>query len=213
LNSLKNEVIRVSSVCECPDERIHASTAPPNGQYPLTALEKTTKADGIVSVCLVGSLLRFAHLVRSKVKSAEVPRRNAISIVLLMVLLTGITPTEVCALMCERHARAESQRHCGEPSDTMPGMAHDHSTMNRPGVRAMTAVLMSHSCETNCVTAERLNVWREVVPQVTVVRSSTVALGPTTKSLAPDFTVAWGLDSGPPARTPARAASFSILRI
>ncbi len=77
----------------------------------------------------------------------------------------------------------------------------------------MSAVLMSQSCQTNCVTAERLNVWRKVVPQVTVVRSGAVVLGTTAEFLAPEFTVAWGLDSGPPARLPARAASFSILRI
>jgi hypothetical protein len=129
-----------------------------------------------------------------------------------MVLLAGITPTAACALMCERHARAESQRHCSKPLDSMPGMAHDHSAMNHPSVEAMTAVSMSQSCQTNCTTTERLNVWRKVVPQVTVVRSSAVVLSTTADFLAPDFTV-WGLDSGPPAPPHTRAASFSILRI
>jgi hypothetical protein len=92
-------------------------------------------------------------------------------------------------------------------------MVHDHSAMNHPGVEAMSAVLMSQSCQTNCVTAERLNVWRKVVPQVTVVRSSTVVLSTTAEFLARDFTAVLGLDSGPPAQPPARAASFSILRI
>jgi hypothetical protein len=77
----------------------------------------------------------------------------------------------------------------------------------------MSTVLMSQSCQTNCVTAERLNGWRKVVPQVTVVRRSAVVLGTTTAFLAPNFTAAWGLDSGPPAPPPAHAASFSILRI
>ena len=95
----------------------------------------------------------------------------------------------------------------------MPGMAHDHSAMNHPGVEAMTAVLVSQSCQTNCVTAERLNVWRKIVPQVTVVQGGTVVLGTTAKFLAPDFTATWGLDSGPPAPPPANAASFPILRI
>ncbi len=158
-------------------------------------------------------LTEFAHLMQSKVQFSKVPRRTATSIVLLTVLLAGITPTGVCALMCERHARAEKQRHCIQPSDSMPGMAHDHSAMNHPGVEAMTAVLMSQSCQTNCVTAERLNVWRNVVPQVTVIRSGAVVMGTTAEFLAPDFTAAWGLDSGPPARPPARAVSFSILRI
>ena len=139
--------------------------------------------------------------------------RTATSIILLTVLIAGITPTGVCAFMCERHARAESQRHCSQPSDSMPGMAHDHSAMDHPGVEAVSAVLVSQSCQTNCVTAERLNVWRKVVPEVRVVRSSAVVLSTTAEFLAPDFTAVWGLDSGPPAPPPAQAAAFSILRI
>jgi hypothetical protein len=77
----------------------------------------------------------------------------------------------------------------------------------------MSAVLMSQSCQTNCVTAERLNVWRKVVPQMTVVRSSTVVLSTTAEFLAIDFTAASGFDSGPPAPSPPHLASFSILRI
>jgi len=140
-------------------------------------------------------------------------RRTATSIVLLTVLLAGITPTGICALMCERHARAKSQRHCSQPSDNMSGMVHDHSAMDHPGVEAVSAVSVSQSCHTNCATTERLNVWRKVVPQVTVVRSSAVELSITTEFLPPDFTVVWGLDSGPPAPSPAQGASFSILRI
>jgi hypothetical protein len=155
----------------------------------------------------------FAHLILSRVEFPKVPRRTATSIVLLTVLLAGITPSGVCTLMCGRHARAESQRHCGQPSDTMPGMAHDHSAMNHSGVEAMSAVLMSQSCQTKCATAEGFNVWRKVVPRVTVVRRSVVVLGTTTAFLASDFTGAWGLDSGPPAPPHAHAASFSILRI
>ena len=150
---------------------------------------------------------------QSKVQFSKVPRRTVTSIVLMTVLLAGITPTGVCAFMCERHARAESQRHCSQTSDSMPGMVHDHSVMDHPVVVAVSAVLVSQSCLTSCVTSERLNVWRKVVPQVTVVRSSTVVLSTTAEFLAPDFTAVWGLDSGPPARSPARAASFSILRI
>ena len=77
----------------------------------------------------------------------------------------------------------------------------------------MSAVLVSQSCQTNCVTAKRLNDWRKGVPQVTVVRSGAVVLGTMAEFLASDFAAAWGLDSGPPAPPPAHAASFSILRI
>ena len=139
--------------------------------------------------------------------------RTATSLVLLTVFLAGTTPSGLCAIICERHARVENQRHCSEPSGNMSGMPHDHSAMNHSAVEAMSAVVMSQSCQTNCVTAERLNVWRKVVPQVTVVRRSVVVPGTMTAFLAINFTDAWGFDSGPPVRPPAHAASFSILRI
>ena len=168
----------------------------------------------MIAPCREKPLNEFAHPIWSRVQFSKVARTTATSIVLLVVLAAGtVTPTGVCALMCERHFRAESQRHCSQPANTMPGMVHDHSAMNNPGGEAMSAVLMSQSCQTNCVTAERLNGWRKVVPQVTVVRSGAVVLGTTAEFLGPEFTAAWGLDSGPPARLPARAASFSILRI
>jgi hypothetical protein len=85
--------------------------------------------------------------------------------------------------------------------------------MNHPGLEAMSAVLVSQSCETNCTTTERLNVWRKIVPQVTVVRSSAVVLSTAAEFLALDFTAAWGFDIGPPAPSPPHLASFSILRI
>ena len=141
------------------------------------------------------------------------PRRTATSIVLLAVLFAGHTPTWVCALVCAGHARAESQRHCSQPSDTMPGMVHDHSAMSHQRVEAISAVLMSQYCQPNCITAERFNVWRKVVPQETAVRSGAVALGTTAKFLAPNLTGAWILDGSPPSPHPAYAASFSVLRI
>jgi len=142
-----------------------------------------------------------------------VPRRTATSIVLLTVLLAGITPTGVCALVCERHALAESQRHCNQPSDTMPGMADDHSAINHPRFQAMSPVMVSHSCQSNCVTEERLNTPRKIVPQVTVVESGAVVLDTTADFAAPDPAAAWSSDSSPPYSPPAYSASFSILRI
>jgi hypothetical protein len=142
-----------------------------------------------------------------------VPRRTATSIVLLTVLLAGITPTGFCALMCERHAPAESRHHCSGTSNNMPGMAHDRSAMDHLSVEAVSAVSVSQSCRTKCATTQRLNVWRKVVPQVTVVRSRAVVLSKTIEFLAPKCIAVWGLDSGPPARRRVRAVSFSILRI
>jgi hypothetical protein len=140
-------------------------------------------------------------------------RRSATSVVLLTVLLAGLTPPGVCALVCEWHARSESQRHCVQRSDSMSGMAHDHSAMSPPSVEAMKAVLESQSCQTNCVTSERLNVWKKAVPQVTVVQTTAVVLHAPAEFLALDFSATWSLDSGPPAPPSAHAASFSILRI
>jgi hypothetical protein len=159
-------------------------------------------------------LRKFASLVQFKVEFRKVPRRTTTSIFLLTALLTGITPTGVCALMCGRHARGELQRHCSQASDPMSGMVHDHSAMSHPGVEAIRAVLISQSCQTNCVATERLNVWRKVVCQVTVGRSDAVVPGVPAEFLAPGSTAtAWGLDSGPPAPPRAHAAAFSILRI
>jgi len=158
-------------------------------------------------------LLQFAHLIQFEVQFPKVSGRTANSIVLLTVLLAGIAPNGVCALVCEWHARTESQRHCGEPSGSMSGMAHDHSAMNHSNVEAMSAVLVSQSCQTSCVTAERLSVWRKIVPRVTVVQTGTVVLGTIAKFQVPDSAAAWSLDGSPPSPRPAHAASFSVLRI
>ena len=150
----------------------------------------------------------------SEVQFREVAQRTATSIVLLTVLVAGIVaPTGLCALMCERHPRVASQRHCISSSDTMPGMVHEHSAMNHPAVEAMSLVMVSRSCETACVTAERLNASREIIPQVTVVQTAAAVLDSTAEFLDTDFTAAWGLDSGPPAPPSARGAFFPILRI
>ena len=77
----------------------------------------------------------------------------------------------------------------------------------------MGRVLMSQSCQPNCVTAERLNVLRRVIPQVTVIQRGTVILDATAEFLTRDPAPAWSSDSGPPAPPPGHAASFSILRI
>jgi hypothetical protein len=158
-------------------------------------------------------ITKFAHLTQPTVQFSKMPRRTATSIVLATVLLAGNAPTSVCALMCQRQAQAKGQRHCSHPPESMPGMVHDGSAMNDPGVEAVSAVLVSQSCQTNCTTTERLSVWRKIVPQVTVVRSRAVVLSTTAEFLALDFTAAWGFDSSPPAPSPPHLASFSILRI
>jgi hypothetical protein len=157
---------------------------------------------------------KFAHLIQSKVQFPKVTRITATAMVLLTVLMAGIiTPTGVCALMCVRHYRAESQSHCSQSSDGMPGMVHNHSTMNHRRIESMSPVLVSQSCQPNCTRAERLNVSRNVVPQLTVVQTGALVLDTTAEFLAPNPAAAWSMDSGPPSPPSAYAASFSILRI
>jgi len=115
--------------------------------------------------------------------------------------------------MCERHARTESQRHCSQPSDNMPGMAHHHPAMKHPGVEVMSAVLASQSCQTTCIPADRLNAWRKILPQVTVVQTGTVVLGTAKKFPVPDSAAACIFDGSPPSPHPAFSASFTVLRI
>jgi len=93
----------------------------------------------------------------------------------------------------------------------MPGMAHEHSAMNHPGVDAKIPVLVSQSCRANCVAAERLKVSRNVIPQVTVIQNGTVILDIEAELLTPDPGSVGSSDSSPPSS--ASAASFSILRI
>jgi hypothetical protein len=157
--------------------------------------------------------IKFAHFGRSKVQFPRVARRISTSILLATVLLAGaITPSGVCALMCERHFRLGSQHHCGQPPDAMPGMTHHHAITTHADTEIVTPVLMSQSCLSNCDKAERLNLFRRVVPQVTIVQTGVVVSHTTVKFIAPDPATAWTSDSGPPLPTPS-LASFSILRI
>ena len=159
-------------------------------------------------------LNQFAHLIHSKVQFPQVASRASTSIVLLTFLLTGmVTPAGACALMCVRHQRAESQRHCGQSSEATPAMAHDDSAMNHPSVEAMGPGLVSQTCRTNCATAERLAVSRKVVPQVTSIQNGVVVLVARAKFLAPDPATSDFLDGTPPKTLSAYAAAFSILRI
>jgi hypothetical protein len=140
--------------------------------------------------------------------------RTATSVALLAVLLTGlVTPANACALRCVRHHRGQIQRHCDQRSESMPATAHHHSAMNPPDVEAMSAAVMSQSCQTSCITAERLAVSRTVVPQLTSVQTGAGLLDTTAKFLSPHPAKSCLLDSSPPEPFSAYAQPFSILRI
>ena len=140
--------------------------------------------------------------------------RIATSMVLLTALLAGtVSPMAVCALMCDRHSRAEAHHHCDQDSEQMPGMAHNHSAMHHSGIGDITLAATPQSCRTDCAVAERQNIARKVVPQVTVVQTGAVILDASPKSLDRDLETAWSLDSGPPSFRSAHTASYSVLRI
>ena len=103
--------------------------------------------------------------------------RIATSMVLLTALLAGtLSPIGLCALVCERHSRAEAHHHCSKDSDPMPGMAHNHSAMHQYVVGDMIFAVGAQSCQTDCAVVEQLNISRKVVPQVTVVQTGAVVL-------------------------------------
>jgi hypothetical protein len=144
---------------------------------------------------------------------SKVAPRTTTSILLLSVLLVGIvSPTDICALMFARDRGTEGQHHCNHPSDRMPGMIHDHSTVNHADIDAVTPVLLSQSCPSICGRAECLSLSRRVVPQVTVAQTGVVLLNTKAKFLVPDTASTWssGLGHAPPT---ASTASFTILRI
>jgi hypothetical protein len=81
-----------------------------------------------------------------------------------------------------------------------------------PVVEAL--VVEALSCKTGCAIAERLNISRKVVPQVTVVQTGAVVLDATSKFLVPHLEDGWSLGRDPPSLSPsAYTASYSILRI
>ena len=140
--------------------------------------------------------------------------RIATSMVLLTALLAGtLSPIGLCALVCERHSRAEAHHHCSKDSDPMPGMAHNHSAMHQYVVGDMIFAVGAQSCQTDCAVVEQLNISRKVVPQVTVVQTGAAVLGATSKFFAPHLEGAWSLDSGPPPFPSADTSSYSVLRI
>ena len=140
--------------------------------------------------------------------------RIATSMVLLTALLAGtLSPIGLCALVCERHSRAEAHHHCSTDSDPMPGMAHNHSAMHQYVVGDMIFAVGAQSCQTDCAVVEQLNISRKVVPQVTVVQTGAVVLDATSKLLAPHVESESSLDSRPPSLPSVYTASYTILRI
>ena len=97
----------------------------------------------------------------------------------------------------------------------MPGIAHDHSATRHAVVENVILVAGAQSCQTDCAKAERLNISRKVVLQVTAVETGAVALvlDATSKFLPPQVVGAWSLDSGPPSFPSASTPSYTILRI
>jgi len=146
-----------------------------------------------------------------------VATRKTISTILLSALVLGVlSPTGMCALMCERHSRADARDRCGQNSNRR--MAHKHSAMHHHAVGDIalvdvTVVVGAQSCQTDCALAERFNASRGVVPRMTVLQRNSVVPVAIPEFMSPDLEVAWNLDSGPPPVPSAYTASYSILRI
>ena len=140
--------------------------------------------------------------------------RIATSIVALAALIAGtISPIGVCALLCETHLRTQVRHHCGDDLDQMPRMAHNHSAMHPSGIGDTARVVAAQSCRTDCAVAERQNIARKVVAQVTVAQTGAVVLDVSTKFLNRDLESRWSLDSGPPSFPTACIVVYGILRI
>ncbi len=137
--------------------------------------------------------------------------RTPTSILLLSVLVAGIlSPSGLCALMCERRSQAETRQHCSHASDPMSRMMHHHSAMmNHADVDAV----MPLSCPSSCDGLERLNLSRKATAQVRTRQTGIVTLDAPAKFMSPDIGIVWRSDGGPPARRTACMTSFSILRI
>lgn len=140
--------------------------------------------------------------------------RTPTSIFLLSVLVAGIlSPSGLCALMCERRSQAETRQRCGHAEDSMSGMMHHHSaTMNHADIDAVTPLWAPQLCPANCDAAERVSLSKKTA-QVKVTYSGTGVPDITAHFLLADLADAWRSDGGPPARGTAFAATFSILRI
>jgi hypothetical protein len=95
----------------------------------------------------------------------------------------------------------------------MPGMAHHHSAMHHSAMGDITLVVAAQSCGADCAVAERLNIARKVVPQLTVVQTGAVVPEASSRFLGPHVEGTWSLDSGPPSFPSVHTASYSILRI
>ena len=138
----------------------------------------------------------------------------ATSIVAFAALIAGtISPTGICALMCETHSRAQAHRHCGEDSDQMPRMAHNHAAMHHSIVAATTFATGTQSCKTGCAIVERLNISRKVVLRVTAVQTGAAVLDASSRFSTPHLESAWSLDTGPPSLPSSYPAVYRILRI
>ena len=95
----------------------------------------------------------------------------------------------------------------------MSGMDHNHSAKHHAAVDGICLAMLSHSCGTNCVNAELLNISRKVLAQVMVVQTGAVVLDATPKSLALHLVAVRSSDIGPPPIPFAFIRSYSILRI
>jgi hypothetical protein len=144
---------------------------------------------------------------------SQVALRTPTSILLLSVLVAGIlSPSGLCARMCERRSQAETQHKCSHTADPMSAMMHHHSAMiSPPGMDEVTPVWTSRLCPANC-DAAALSLSSQAVAQLRVSHTRIGVPDATGDLPVYDRASSWRADGGPPARI-SFAATFSILRI
>jgi hypothetical protein len=140
---------------------------------------------------------------------SQVTLRTSTSILLLSVLVAGIlSPSGLCALMCERHLRAERQRPCGHASDSMSGMMHHHSAaINHPDFD-----MAKGRCLSVCGAVKLLNLSRKAAARVRARQAGILEPDRTNQVMTPGIATAFGSYGGSPPRCKAVPA-LSILRI
>lgn len=148
-----------------------------------------------------------------RMRQGRVPKvalRTPTSIFLLSVLVAGVlSPSGLCALMCQRHLQPETQRACGHSSQQMSGMTHHHTA----GMIYPDGHVLTHpSCPSNCDAVARLILSKKATARVKARQTSTVEPESTDNFTSADIATAWCSHGDPPDRKKCMPA-FSILRI
>ena len=140
---------------------------------------------------------------------SQVALRTSTSILVLSVLVAGIlSPSGLCAFVCQRHTRAESPRPCSHASDSMSGMMHQHTA----AITAPDLGALNRSCASTCDAVALLDLSRKPAAHVTTGQSYFLVSHSTSRVPDPEIATVLGSPGGPPGLRKAMPAC-SVLRI